>query len=137
MGNMKMFKYVVFFTLISLLSGCAVRMIDFTVISSKKHSLQFDKSKGVNAEGKSMGFMGMGATIKDAMDDALAKAGPNYDLLIDGVVYSQIYPFVRGFKVTGVAVSSSDLRAYLGENGFLEWLGQNNVFDPTTAVVQK
>ena len=130
------FKFVVLLSLFVAFSGCSVRMIDFTVISSKNHSLQFDKTKGIKAEGKSMGFLGFGVTIKGAMDDALEKAGANYDLLIDGVVYSNNYFFVAGFKVTGTAVSSRELRAYLGNEGFQKWLAENNVFNPEIAVVQ-
>ena len=94
-------------------------------------------TKGKRVEGKSIGFMGLGATVKGAVDKALEGAGPGYDLLIDGVLYTENYFFVSGFKVTGTAVSSRELRAALGEDGFKQWLAAKDVFDPTTAKVQE
>lgn len=73
------------------LSSCSQRLVDFTVISSKNHSIPIDKSQGIRVKGKSMGFLGLGASIKDAMDKALQSAGPDYDLLIDGVVRIEDY----------------------------------------------
>ena len=136
-GKNKHFKFIAFLTLIFLFSSCSQRIIDFTVISSKNHTLKFDLAQGKKAEGTSMMFLGLGTTIKSAMDNALELAGPGYDLLIDGVVYRQDYFFVAGFKVTGTAVMSRALLAHLGEEGFQHWLAENNVFDPEIADVQK
>ena len=137
-GNfLRMNKFIAFLTLIVLFSSCSQRLIDFTVISSKNHTLRFDLAQGKRAEGTSVGFLGLGATIKGAMDNALESAGPGYDLLVDGVVYRQDYFFVAGFKVTGTAVMSRALLTYLGEEGFQNWLSEHNVFNPTIAIVQK
>jgi hypothetical protein len=119
-----------------IFSSCSQRLIDFTIISSKSHSLSIDKTKGKATEGKSMAFMGFGVTIKDAMDDALENAGPGYDLLVDGVVRSKTYPFYLGYTVDGVAVSSSDLKVSMGDVEFKKWCEAHNIFDPSTAVVQ-
>ena len=132
--NMKKTKLSIFTALLALtliFTGCSQRLVDFTVISSKNHSLKFDKSKGVRVTGKSFGFLGIGVNIKDAMDKALQSAGPQFDLLIDGVVKIENYPFVAGYVVEGTAISSGDLKAMLGEKGFEEWCKSNNVFDPT------
>jgi len=131
------YKFFAFLTLIVMLSSCSYRLVDFTVISSKNHGLRFDLANAKRIEGKSMGFLGFGTSIKAALDDALEKAGVGYDLLIDGVLYKQDNFFVVGYKVTGSAVRSSELRAYLGEEGFQNWLARNNVFDPETAIVEK
>jgi hypothetical protein len=117
-------------------SSCSHRLIDFTVISSKNVSLKFDKAQGKAVSGKSMGFLGFGASIKDAMDKALQSAGPDYDLLVDGVVRINDYFFVSGYKVEGTAISTSKIKASLGVKGFEDWCKANNVFDPTAATVQ-
>jgi hypothetical protein len=129
-------KFIAFCVLIVMFSGCSYRIIDFTVISSKNHGLSFDKSQGKKAEGSKLMLLGLGCTIKGAMDKALEAAGPDYDLLLDGVVFEQFYIIVNGYKVTGLAVRSKDLKAQLGEEGFQNWCKVNNVFDPSTAVVQ-
>jgi hypothetical protein len=127
------------FFLVSLLglvtlSSCSQRLVDFTVISSKNHSLSIDKSQGIRVKGKSMGFLGIGASIKDAMDKALQSAGPDYDLLIDGVVRVEDYFLVSGFVVEGVAVSSSKVKAANGLKGFDEWYKRQNIFKPEQVI---
>jgi hypothetical protein len=106
-------------------------MVDFTVISSKNVSLNFDKSQGRLTKGVSLGFYGIGASIKDAMDKALKSAGPEFDMLIDGVVRTQSYILVFGYSVEGTAVSSSKLKASLGQKGYEDWCKENNIFIPS------
>ncbi len=120
-----------------LTTSCSYRLVDFTVISSKNLSLNIDYSQGKQVEGSSTGFLGLGATIKDAMDKALESAGPEYDILVNGVVREIDYVVVMGYKVTGTAISSSKLRAMLGDKGFEEWCKANNVFDPSEEIVMK
>jgi hypothetical protein len=127
--NIIYINFIILFALISFTS-CSTRMIDFTVISSKNVSLKFDKSQGRQTKGTSLGFYGIGASIKDAMDKALKSAGPEFDLLIDGVVRYDSYFLVFGYSVEGTAVSSSKLKAALGQKGYEEWCKENNVFDP-------
>lgn len=137
---MKAYKFSIFAILLTALisfSSCSYRLVDFTIISSKNHSLNLDLSQGKQVEGSSKGFLGLGATIKDAMDKALQSAGSEYDLLVNGVVRVQDYFFVSGYKVTGTAVSSAKLKAMLGEKGFEKWCKANNIFDPEQAVVMK
>ena len=129
--------YVMLVVLLVSFSGCSIRIVDFTIISSKNHGIAIDKTKGVQATGENMGFLGFGTSIKGAMDKALESAGLDYDLLIDGVVYQNNYFFVAGFKVTGIAIRSRDMKASLGEEGFLEWLNGQNEFDPATAIALK
>lgn len=75
----------------------------------------------------------MGASIKEAMDRALKSAGPEYDLLIDGVVRVNSYYLVAGYSVTGAALSSKTMRAELGDEGFEEWCRTHNIFVPEEA----
>lgn len=102
-------------------SGCSMRLIDFTVISSKNVNLKIDKSQGIRVTGNSNGFLGVGASIKDAMDNALMSAGPDYDLLIDGVVRVNDYFFVSGYRVEGTAVSTSKMKAMMSPAEYEAW----------------
>ena len=113
---------------IIIFTGCSSRILDFTVISSKNVTIKFDKSQGKFVTGKSMGFLGMGISIKDAMDKALSSAGPDYDILVDGVIRVSDYFFVTGYKVEGTAYSSAKLKAQMGEKGFKDWCRSNNIF---------
>ncbi len=112
------------------LNSCSYRLVDFTVISSKNHALKIDKSIGVRVKGSSIGFLGIGASIKDAMDKALQSAGPEYDLLIDGVIRVDDYFLVSGYKVSGIAMSSSKLKASIGENNYENWCNSHNIYKP-------
>ena len=135
---MKSVKFPLLLMLATMLTftSCSYRLVDFTVISSKNHNLKIDKTQGVRVSGSSNGFLGLGASIKDAMDKALQSAGPDYDLLIDGVVRVNDYFLVSGYKVEGTAISTSKMKASLGTKGFEDWCKANNVFDPSTATVQ-
>jgi hypothetical protein len=117
------------------LSSCSMRLVDFTVISSKNVNLKVNRTEGVKTEGKKTYFLGIGCNIKDAMDVALEKAGPEYDLLIDGVVRYGSYPFVTTITVEGTAVSSSAMRASMSEAGYQEWRKDQNILTEETAVV--
>ncbi|MFP4024557.1 MAG: hypothetical protein ACLFVR_08530 [Thiohalospira sp.] len=125
----------IFFIAALTLTSCSYRLMDFTVISSKNHNLQIDKSKGIRVEGSSNTFLGFGASIKDATNKALESAGPGYDLLIDGVVMQNDYFFVLGFTVKGTAINSSELIAYLGEEGYVNWYKANDIFNPNNVEV--
>lgn len=135
---MKSNKFSFLLVLLTLFyfSSCSYRLVDFTVISSKNYSLKIDKSQGVRVSASSNGFLGLGASIKDAMDKALQNAGPDYDLLIDGVVRINDFVLVSGYKVEGIAISSSKIKASLGQKGFEDWCKANNVFDAETAAIE-
>lgn len=119
-----------------LLSSCSARLVDFTVISSKNHSIKFNLDEGKATSGKSMGFLSLGVNIKDAMDEALENAGPQYDVLVNGVVRAKSYPFYGGFEVEGTAVNSRKLIAQLGKEGYKNWLSEQIVFNPIKEVVE-
>ena len=108
------------------LASCSYRTLDFTVISSKTIQMSIDKSLGKTVEGKSMGFLGLGSSLKGTVDAALESAGPEYDLLIDGVVFTNDYFFVAGYKVKGTAINTAKLRAQMGDEKFSEWLAAHN-----------
>ena len=116
-----------------MLSSCTTRLVDFTVISSKNIALNFDKSDGKRTEGQSMNVLMIGVNIKDAIDDALQNAGPNYDMLVDGVLRAKQFPFYGGYVVEGTAINSRELQASLGQEGFEQFLAEHNVVTPETS----
>jgi hypothetical protein len=122
-------KLVVLAIAMIAFSSCTHRLVDFTVISTKNAEIGVDRTKGKATEGQKGYFLGFGFNLKDAIDRALEAAGPQYDLLIDGVVSYQSLPFVIKVKVKGVAVSSGSLKASLGEDGYKNWLKSHNVLD--------
>ncbi len=124
----KSFLGVVLVLVLAMASSCSNRLVDFTVISTKNAEIGVDRSKGKPTEGKKFYFLTMW-NLKDAIDIALENAGPEYDLLIDGVVTYKSF-FGISIKVKGLAVSSKQLRSELGEEGYQEWLKQNNLTDP-------
>ncbi len=121
---------IIIVALLFILQACSIRLVDFTVISSKNVNLPIDRSQGQRVEGSKSYFLGIGWNIKDALDEAIQSAGPGADMLIDGVVRYSSYPFISVVKVEGVAINSSKMEAMLGEKGFKKWLGSKNVFDP-------
>ena len=125
----------VFVLIILAFSSCSHRLAGFTVISTKNHSINFDKTQGKKVMGKSNGFLGIGASIEEALDRALESAGPDYDILIDGVVKVNDYFLVAGFTVQGLAVSSSKLKASMGDEEYQKWCKENNIFDPSDAKI--
>ena len=93
------------------LASCNQRLIDFTVISSKNVSLRLpDDAKGPRTTGKEM-KMCTQPMLKAAVDKAIENAGPGYDALIDGVVYSRNEVFRMGWVVEGTPIKTSKLKA--------------------------
>ena len=110
-----------------LATGCSRRMIDFTVISSKNIQLQIPtEAMGPKVEGVDevwIFIIPFGTpNIKEAVDRAIESAGPEYDALIDGVLYQTYAYYVLaakiGYKVVGTPIKSSLVGARLqGKNG--------------------
>ena len=51
------------------------------------------------------------------------------NLLVDGVVSIQDYVLVSGYKVEGTAISTSKLKAALGDYGYNNWCKEHNIFN--------
>jgi len=85
-------------------SSCSERMLDFTVISSKNVTLNVKKDAPRVVGKKS-------STIKGAVDNAIEKAGPGYDALVDGVVYEIFIPLfvvnIIKYKVEGTPIKTA------------------------------
>lgn len=103
--------------LIVTVSSCTTRLLDFTVVSSKNTEMQIPtSSKGERVEGKDgvpIIFFPLGnPNLKEACDRAIESAGPEYDALIDGVIYSKFIYFIFGYmeyKVEGTPIISSQI----------------------------
>lgn len=111
-------------TIVTLLStGCVVRMLDFTVVSNKNVALRIkETAKGSRVTGEDhvwwILWFPMGRpSLEEAIDRAIESAGPGYDALIDGVIYSQFYFYLftskSGVKVEGTPVKTSEIIAEL------------------------
>ncbi|HEA31180.1 MAG TPA: hypothetical protein ENH91_14505 [Leeuwenhoekiella sp.] len=133
---MRKFNILFLLVLAITLTSCSIRLVDFTTISSKNVSLDIDKTKGIQVEASKSYFLSIGWNIKDALDEALESAGPEYDLLVDGVVRYSSYPFISSVKVEGTAVNSRDIKMVYGQEGYEQWLNDNDIFDPETATVE-
>jgi hypothetical protein len=92
MKKVNLLSMVAIATMISLTS---CRLTDFTIVSTKNVTID-SKKDAPRTTGK-------GWTVKDAIDQAIEKAGPGYDALIDGVIYEG---FLR-YKVVGTPVKTS------------------------------
>lgn len=120
------------------LTSCSMRLVDFTVISSKNVNLgAIKKSEGVRVDVSKIYFLGIGWNIKDGIDKALDQAGPGYDMLVDGVVRYGSYPFITEIIVEGTAVSSEKLVAKMGQEGFNQWLSGHEVTTADNAKLVK
>ncbi|WP_430934160.1 hypothetical protein [Saccharicrinis sp. 156] len=73
----------------------------------------------------------MGTNIDDAINGALEKAGPDYDMLIDATLevnyYYMIIYFSNYITVEGTAVNSAELKAEMGEQEYFKWLSSKSV----------
>ena len=120
---------IVIVALLSFMTGCTHRVLDFTVVSSKNVNMNVDDTgRGDRVIGTDyiwwfpLCLFPMGTpNLKEAVDDAIENAGPDYDALIDGVIYSQGYYYVltakSGFKVEGTPINTKKLIAELEQNG--------------------
>ena len=102
-----------------LLCGCSVRLLDFTLLSSKNVEMRVpQEAKGKRVTGIDtvpVVVFPIGVpNLKEAVDRAIESAGPEYDALIDGVVYSEQHFFLigtLGYKVEGTPVKTAAVRA--------------------------
>lgn len=93
------------------LTSCTLRLVDFTVISSK--NVNVPRGKGQRVTAKDCVFVvivpiGM-PNIKEAIDRAIESAGADYDALVDGVIYQDNFAFIFGqmcFRVEGTPINT-------------------------------
>lgn len=109
------------------IAGCTNRVLDFTVISSKNVNLKLkDSGVGNRTVGEDNVWwilsIPLGTpNLKEAVDRAIEAAGPGYDALRDGVIYSKFYYFLltakSGFKVEGTPIKTTELITQLESEG--------------------
>ena len=116
---------VLFSSLYILLSGCTIRIVDFTVISTKNVKIPTaDKGTRVTGEDCVVVFLipfGI-PNMKEAIDRAIENAGPEYDALVDGVVYQLNHNFLVGqqcYKVEGTPINTKK-SVSMNEDGLLK-----------------
>ncbi len=103
-------KTAILSTLFLAATGCETRVGDFTAISSRTLSA---KNVDINklprkegCEGKKMWWFGMGANLKEPLEQAL-KSG-NGNLMIDAAVYYEDDFFLTGLRIRGTVVQIPD-----------------------------
>lgn len=88
------------------LSGCAARLTDFTVISTK--NVQVSQVKGKRVTGRDCAVFAT-PNMKEAIDSAVEKAnktGQDYDALVDGVVYMRSWLLFQCIEVEGTPINT-------------------------------
>ena len=81
--------YIAFGMLVLLASGCTIKMADLTVVSIKSNNIPA-KSIGTRVTGEHCVFSWLGVNwfgndpdLKKALEQAMDKAGPEYDALVE------------------------------------------------------
>lgn len=108
--------------LVMTLCGCTQRILDFTVLSSKNTEMRVpDAAKGERVTGMDsvpVILFPLGTpSVKEAVDRAIEKAGPEYDALIDGVLYYKNVSFIFGtlkYVVEGTPIKSKQINVSQG-----------------------
>ncbi len=91
------------------LVGCSERRVtDFTIISTKNTLLLANADRSAaRITGEDCHFLLFGMPdMKNAIDDAIEKAGPEYDALVDGVVTWEDDFFQVCYKVEGTPIKA-------------------------------
>ena len=98
--------------LIFALSGCTIRLGDFTVISSKNVKIP-TVAKGPRVKGEDCVMVILFPwgipNMEEATDKAIQSAGPEYDALVDSVLYYVNNSFIIGqvcYKVEGTPINT-------------------------------
>ena len=88
------------------LTGCTIRLTDFTAISTKNVKMP-TKGKGKRVRGEDCSAF-VPPNMKEAIDRAIEGAGGDYDALVDGVLYAENYFFYACFKVEGTPINTKE-----------------------------
>jgi hypothetical protein len=98
--------------MILLSSGCTIRMADFTVASIKNSNVPA-KTVGKSVTGENCVFSWLGISwfgnepnLKEAVDQAMQNAGPDYDALVNMVIYRKNDILKNCYMVRGTAIST-------------------------------
>ncbi len=122
---------VLFTTLFLFLSGCTIRLVDFTVISTKNVRIPTaDKGKRVTGDDCVIVILfpfGI-PNMKEAIDRTIENAGSEYDALVDGVVYQLNHSFLFGqqcYRVEGTPINTKNSVSISNEASLLRHSKRN------------
>ena len=101
----KLLVLALVFAVTSMFSACTIRMVDFTVISSKNADVKGKVGKRVKGSDGSCTLVY--PNMKEAIDRAIEQE-PGADALVDGVVYYKYYYFWHVYEVEGTAISTKN-----------------------------
>ncbi len=112
--------------------GSNVTVVDNGIIMTNKSSHVVTSYQGnKKVTGDSYHPYLMRTNIDDAINRALEKAGPGYDMLINATLkvnyYYMIVYFSNYITVEGTAVNSTELKAEMGEQDYFKWLSSKNI----------
>lgn len=131
---MKVLKHFIVGLSLLALSGCAARLTDFTVISTK--SVQVPQAKGERVTGRDCTFTSE-PNMKEAIDSAIEKAnkkGQDYDALVDGVVYRRSWILFKCIEVEGTPVNTRGKASQSSLDKKDLWLySKNSTMTPMTS----
>jgi|GEM_PF-948859 len=101
----------------SAFAGCSSRRVtDFTIISTKNTLMLANAERDnrrITGEDCRWLLFGM-PEMKEAIDDAVEKAGPEYDALVDGVVTIEDNFFETCYRVEGTPIKAIDPAKFWG-----------------------
>lgn len=107
---MKTWRIVAVGLSLIFLTGCTLRLVDFTAISTKNVRLPLKGRGTQRVEGKDCVFaflIPFGVpNMKEAIDKAIESAQGDFDALVDGVVYQVMWPFWQCVKVEGTPINT-------------------------------
>lgn len=102
------------------LTGCTQRITDFTIISTKNLTMDTQTKGDKRVTGTDcvpVVLIPLGTpNLKEAIDNAIENAGPQYNALIDGVVYYKNKSFIFGkicYLVEGTPIATKGSGASL------------------------
>lgn len=105
------------FIAVLMLSGCSVNIMKYSILSN--YDLNIPKDNGVKVTGYSDAwFKSQSKAVKEATENALKQAGPEYDLLLNGNIESEYKFLFLRYRVSGTAYKSVDLINKNAEIGF-------------------
>lgn len=93
-------------------SGCAVRVADFSVVSIKNSNIPAKtigkRVKGENCVTSILGidWLSKDPNLREAIDKAMQTAGPDYDAMVETVVYRTSGLWKTCYTVTGTVIST-------------------------------
>jgi hypothetical protein len=122
--------------LVGVATGCSRRITDFSIISTKDVNVESASRSDKRVVGQDcvvvILFPWGVPDLEEAIDDAIEKAGPGYDALIDGVVYYKDKSFLFGkvcYEIEGTPISTRGDRGALPTDGPILYhsrLGRSN-----------